>query len=45
MFMVSIGTFDWSALKIIHKTPISDTVVMIATVGTVLKADNRKFCA
>jgi high affinity sulfate transporter 1 len=36
MFMVSIGTFDWSALKNIHKTPISDTIVMIATVGTVL---------
>ncbi|NWQ43829.1 SulP family inorganic anion transporter [Bacillus sp. EB106-08-02-XG196] len=36
MFMVSIGTFDWGALKNIRKTPISDTIVMIATVGTVL---------
>jgi high affinity sulfate transporter 1 len=36
MFMVSIGTFDWSSIRNIHKTPISDTVVMIATVGTVL---------
>jgi high affinity sulfate transporter 1 len=36
MFMVSIGTFDWSSVKNIHKTPISDTIVMIATVGTVL---------
>jgi high affinity sulfate transporter 1 len=36
MFMVSIGTFDWSSIKNIHKTPISDTIVMIATVGTVL---------
>jgi SulP family sulfate permease len=36
MFMVSIGTFDWSSLRNIHKTPISDTIVMIATVGTVL---------
>src|SRR4051794_24946610 len=36
MFMVSIGTFDWSSIKNIHKTPISDTIVMVATVGTVL---------
>jgi high affinity sulfate transporter 1 len=36
MFMVSIGTFDWSSIKNIHKTPLSDTIVMIATVGTVL---------
>ncbi|WHX98235.1 SulP family inorganic anion transporter [Neobacillus sp. DY30] len=36
MFMVSIGTFDWSSIKNIPKTPISDTIVMIATVGTVL---------
>lgn len=36
MFMVSIGTFDWSSIKNIHKTPISDSIVMIATVGTVL---------
>ncbi|HYK73127.1 MAG TPA: SulP family inorganic anion transporter [Pseudoneobacillus sp.] len=36
MFIVSIGTFDWSNLKSIHKTPITDTIVMIATVVTVL---------
>lgn len=36
MFMVSIGTFDWSSIKKIHKTPLSDTMVMIVTVGTVL---------
>jgi MFS superfamily sulfate permease-like transporter len=36
MFMVSIGTFDWSYLKSIPKTPITDTIVMIATVVTVL---------
>ncbi|PFG07575.1 SulP family inorganic anion transporter [Bacillus sp. es.034] len=36
MFMVSIGTFDWSSIKNIHKTPLSDTVVMLATVITVL---------
>ncbi len=36
MIMVSIGTFEWSSLKTIHKAPLSDTVVMIATVITVL---------
>jgi high affinity sulfate transporter 1 len=36
MVMVSIGTFDWSSLKSLHKTPITDTIVMIATVITVL---------
>ena len=36
MTMVSIGTFDWSSIKNIHKTPLSDTIVMITTVGTVL---------
>ncbi|PFA67696.1 sodium-independent anion transporter [Bacillus sp. AFS015802] len=36
MFMVSIGTFDWSSLKNLHKTPFTDTLVMVVTVGTVL---------
>jgi high affinity sulfate transporter 1 len=36
MIMVSIGTFDWSSLTNLHKTPITDTIVMIATVVTVL---------
>lgn len=36
MIMVSIGTFDWSYFKAIHKVPVTDTIVMIATVGTVL---------
>jgi high affinity sulfate transporter 1 len=36
MFMVSIGTFDWASIKNLHKTPLSDTVVMLATVITVL---------
>ncbi|WP_284141199.1 MULTISPECIES: SulP family inorganic anion transporter [unclassified Virgibacillus] len=36
MIMVSVGTFDWGSLKTLHKTPITDTVVMVATVGTVL---------
>ncbi|PLR95295.1 SulP family inorganic anion transporter [Bacillus sp. T33-2] len=37
MIMVSIGTFDWSALKTIHKVPLTDTIVMIVTVITVLQ--------
>ncbi|SHP80957.1 sulfate permease-like transporter, MFS superfamily [Mycobacteroides abscessus subsp. abscessus] len=36
MIMVSIGTFDWASLKTIHKTPVTDTLVMIVTVITVL---------
>ena len=40
MFMVSIGTFDWGSLTRFHKTPISDTTVMIITVITVVSTDN-----
>lgn len=36
MFMVSIGTFDWSSLKNMNKVPITDTIVMLVTVLTVL---------
>lgn len=36
MFMVSISTFDWSSIKNIRYTPVTDTVVMVATVVTVL---------
>ena len=36
MFMVSIGTFDWAALKNVRLTPRSETVVMLATVVTVV---------
>ena len=36
MIMVSIGTFDWSSLKMLHKAPVTDTIVMLATVITVL---------
>ncbi len=36
MIMVSIGTFDWGSVKSLHKTPITDTIVMVATVTTVL---------
>lgn len=37
MIMVSIGTFDWSSLTRFHKVPVTDTVVMVITVGTVVK--------
>ncbi|MBM6617074.1 SulP family inorganic anion transporter [Bacillus suaedaesalsae] len=37
MIMVSVGTFDWSNLKSIRKVPITDTIVMVVTVGTVLQ--------
>ncbi|WP_160723397.1 SulP family inorganic anion transporter [Bacillus sp. USDA818B3_A] len=40
MFMVSIGTFDWSSLKNIRKIPVTDTIVMIITVITVVMTDN-----
>jgi high affinity sulfate transporter 1 len=36
MIMVSIGTFDWGSVKNLHKTPITDTIVMLSTVITVL---------
>ncbi|KAA0547441.1 SulP family inorganic anion transporter [Bacillus sp. BGMRC 2118] len=37
MIMVSVGTFDWSNLKSIRKVPITDTIVMVVTVVTVLQ--------
>lgn len=40
MFMVCIGTFDWSSLKKVTVMPKSDTVVMIVTVITVVATDN-----
>jgi SulP family sulfate permease len=36
MFMVSIGTFDWSSLTKLHILPKSDAAVMIVTVVTVV---------
>jgi SulP family sulfate permease len=37
MIMVSIGTFDWSIFKTFNKVPITDTIVMVVTVITVLQ--------
>jgi SulP family sulfate permease len=30
MFMVVIGTFAWSSFRILHKIPLTDTIVLIA---------------
>ncbi|MDQ0233523.1 SulP family inorganic anion transporter [Metabacillus malikii] len=36
MIMVCIGTFDWSSLRNLHKVPLTDSLVMIVTVITVI---------
>ncbi len=36
MFMVSIGTFDWSSLKTLHRIPRGEAIVMLVTVATVV---------
>jgi SulP family sulfate permease len=36
MIMVAIGTFDWSSLKSLNKVPLTDSLVMIVTVVTVV---------
>ena len=40
MIMVCIGTFDWSSLKMIHKAPVTDTIVMLVTVITVMMTND-----
>jgi SulP family sulfate permease len=40
MFMVSISTFEWSSLKSLPRIPLSDALVMIVTVVTVVATDN-----
>lgn len=36
MIMVSIGTFDWSSFSMLRKVPLTDSIVMIVTVVTVV---------
>ena len=36
MFMVSIGTFDWSSLRTLHRVPRGEAIVMGVTVATVV---------
>jgi SulP family sulfate permease len=33
MIMVSIGTFDWNSIRELHKVPLGDAAVMLATVA------------
>ncbi|WP_419881566.1 SulP family inorganic anion transporter [Peribacillus sp. B-H-3] len=40
MIMVCIGTFDWSSLRKLPIMPITDTIVMVVTVITVVATDN-----
>jgi len=43
MIMVSIGTFDWSSVRNIHRVPRSDAAVMIVTVLTVVITHNLAY--
>ena len=43
MIMVSIGTFDWSSVRNIHKVPLSDAAVMVVTVLTVVLSHNLAY--
>ncbi|WP_082235700.1 SulP family inorganic anion transporter [Halobacillus massiliensis] len=43
MIMVSIGTFDWSSIRNIHRVPKSDAAVMIVTVATVVYTHNLAY--
>ena len=36
MIMVSVGTFDWSSFTYLKKAPITDSIVMVATVVIVV---------
>ena len=40
MFMVSLGTFDWSSLRKVRSAPVGETVVMVATVATVIQTQD-----
>jgi SulP family sulfate permease len=40
MIMVSIGTFSWSSIRALRTHPASSSVVMLATVGTVVWTHN-----
>jgi len=36
MLMVSIATFDWSSLKTLRQLPLTDAIVLVVTIGTVV---------
>ncbi len=39
MFMVVIGTFAWASLKIVHKIPLTDALVMVVVTCVTVYAD------
>ena len=40
MVMVSINTFDWRSLRSVFTQPLTETIVMLATVGVVVATSN-----
>ncbi len=40
MIMVSVSTINWHSVRTIHKMPLSETLVMLVTVGGTLSTDN-----
>ena len=40
MFMVVIGTFEWSSLRILHKVPMVDAVVIVLVSAVTVITDN-----
>ncbi|MRH44648.1 STAS domain-containing protein [Aquibacillus halophilus] len=43
MIMVAISTFDWGSIRHMPKIPVTDTIVMVITVGTVLITHNLAY--
>ncbi len=39
MFMVVIGTFAWSSIRIMHKVPVSDAIVIVLVSGVTVMTD------
>ena len=39
MFMVVIGTFEWTSLRVMHKVPISDAFVIVLVSGVTVMTD------
>ena len=39
MFMVVIGTFAWSSIRIMHKVPVSDAIVIVLVSGVTVATD------
>ncbi|MBS4208646.1 SulP family inorganic anion transporter [Bacillus sp. FJAT-50079] len=40
MLMVCVSTFDWSTFRVLRKAPLTDSIVMIVTVITVLSTND-----